>query len=191
MAKFENFKARAIKSDMGKSQKKGTHYVSVIFGIVDDKGNPVLNAAGEQITYEWQGWLTEGSAARTFDSLRLCGCTFPGEDATNHAGVDKNIVEVQVEDGEFGKRVAFVNAPRKSSVDDSNRLVGSERKSVAAQFKGMLLASKAPGMRATAAKQATAILDDDPFAVKPSEPVEPANDAGEPMAQTGTDNIPF
>lgn len=191
MAKFENYKARGVSSDMGKSPKKGTHYISVLFGVVDDKGNPVLDAAGNQVTYEWQGWLTGDSTTRVIESMKLCGCTFPGDDITNHTGFDKNIVEIAVEDGDFGKRVAFVNAPRVSSVSDSNRLVGSEKKSVAAQFKGMLLATKAPGIKAAAAKQATAILDDDPFAVKPTEPAEPANDAGEPMAQTGTDNIPF
>lgn len=188
MGKYESFRAMAVGYDWAKSRNKGTDYVSVICGVVDDAGEPKVGADNKQITFEWQGYLTDATTERTVQSLRTFGCTFPGDDITNLTGIDKGIVEIQVEDTDYGKRVAWVNAPRTSSVTDETRLDGAGKKALAARLKGTLLALK--GGTSAAKKPASAA---NPFAVSGGggEAPDPSNDTSEPLAPTGTDDVPF
>jgi hypothetical protein len=60
----------------------------------------------------WGPWFSGNAVDRIFESLRYCGCTFPGDDVTNLEGIDRNevMVVVQADAQEPGGwRVAFVN----------------------------------------------------------------------------------
>lgn len=66
----------------------------------------------------WTGWFTDKAMARTIDSLKYCGCTFPNNDVTDLTGVDANEVLFQVEHQTFESdtgtktfaRIAFINS---------------------------------------------------------------------------------
>ena len=86
MAKYENFKAKGIKFDMAESRTKGTPYVSAVFEVFDDAGKPKLDAGGDKITFEYQGYLSEKTIEKVCKQLRTAGCTFPNNDVTNGRG---------------------------------------------------------------------------------------------------------
>lgn len=178
--KYDRYSAKAVSHDWGKSQKKSTDYVEVCFEVTDGE------AKGRR--FPWQGYFTKSTEERTLQSLQYAGCTFPGGDLTNLSGLGDKIVEIQVEQTDFGPRVAWVNEPRAGSVTEETRLSAGDKKSLAARMKGKLLAMQRGG--APAAKSATAKAPD-PWE-QPAAPQAPANDASEPPAKTGTDDdIPF
>lgn len=145
MAKYENFKAKGIKFDMAESRTKGTPYISAVFEVLDDAGKPKLDAGGDKITFEYQGYLTEKTIENVCKQLRTAGCTFPGNDVTNGAGFGSKTVEIQVEDTDYGKRIAWVNDLRSSSVDERNRMAPAQKKSFAAMFASAVAGSKLAG----------------------------------------------
>lgn len=171
--KYDRYIAKAISGEFGKSQKKGTDFVGVVFEVShgDAKGTK----------FGWDGYFTDSTSERTVQSLRLAGCTFPGDDITNLSGLGSKEVEIQVEQTDFGPRVAWVNEPRVSAINDENKLDAGGKKALAGKLKGLLLATKGGGLRAQAQKSSA--LDADPFAEAP------ANSNNQQA--TGTDNIPF
>ncbi len=186
MAKYERYSAKALSGEFGVSKQKKTNFVEVIFEVVDGEGK------GRKFPY--QGYFTEATQERTIQSLRLCGCTFPGDDVTNLAGITTNVVEVQVEDSDFGKKVAWVNEAGRGAISDENTLDKSSKKALAGAMKGMLLTLKGGG----AAKPKAPPLGADPFAVKPGDVANETTSDGDPTygeaagGATGTDNdIPF
>jgi hypothetical protein len=85
------YRARAMSGDFGESAQKKTPFVRVGFAISDG-----VDAAGE--TVAWTGYFTENTTARTIDSLRFCGCTFPERRRHRTSrGLDTNEVEIVVE----------------------------------------------------------------------------------------------
>ncbi len=84
-----NYSAKAVSGEFATSSKKGTEYVSVQFQIVGGQHD------GQSVY--WNGYFGEKSSKRTFESLKFCGCTFPGDDATNLDGLTTNTVPVVVE----------------------------------------------------------------------------------------------
>src|SRR5579862_677136 len=99
------YRARAIEWALGKTDK-GNRQVAVRFQTFDDEDRP-----GEAIT--WYGYFTEKTAERTLESLQHCGWT--GDDITDLSGIERNEVQLVVENEEYeGKvhaRVAWVNLP--------------------------------------------------------------------------------
>src|SRR5262249_41980399 len=111
---------------------KQTPYVEVVFEVA------ATDATAPGARFPWQGYFTDGTTERTIESLKLCGCTFPGGDIRNLTGVDRNVVSITVEETEYGPRVAWVN--QLGSVSELNRLSGGELDAFAAKMKGVVLA---------------------------------------------------
>lgn len=104
------YRAKAVKGEFGVTATKGTDYVRVGFVVTDGEFK------GQQLS--WDGYFTDGTTKRTLDSLRYCGCTFPGNDITNLEGLELAEVSIEVEIESFEKegetksyaRVAWVNS---------------------------------------------------------------------------------
>jgi hypothetical protein len=155
------YKARAIEGDFGVSSKKGSPFVRVRFE---------LETADGQEELAWDGYFsdTAGSdgrtvADRTIESLRYCGCTFPGDEITNLEGLSANQVSVDVqyepwENAETGRsglrpKIAWVNGiGYGTKVRDEDRMEGRAKVDFARKMKGALLASKPKGAPRPAAK---------------------------------------
>lgn len=100
-----NYVARAVDAEFGVS-KTGSDFVQIHFAIQEGEH------AGQTIT----AWLyfTEKTNARSLESLRHMGCTFPDNDASNLTGYDANNVEIVVAEEEYNgvsrAKVQWVNA---------------------------------------------------------------------------------
>lgn len=140
------YKAKATEGVYGTAKNKGTTFVRVSFQVVDGP------EAGNYVT--WDGYFTENTNERTIESLRHCGCTFPGNDITNLEGLTTNDVQVVVEhesytikEGENAgqektvARVAWVNSLGTYGVPEDQRLDDAGKKSFAARMKGLLMAT--------------------------------------------------
>jgi hypothetical protein len=157
------FKARAITtpdaegkpmSRLQLSKTKGTKHFFILFEIISEgefKGRRV----------PWEGWLTPDAEARTIESLLLCG--LENDDLSNAIGIDKNIVEIDVEEesrevdvekideatGEpyitkekrIRSRVRWVNDPLRSASVHKAMDTG-EAQAFAARFKGSIQAAR-------------------------------------------------
>jgi hypothetical protein len=179
MGKYDRFEAKAISGEFAESKTKKTPYVSVMFEVTEGG-----ESKGRQ--FEWQGYLSDATTERTVQGLRFAGCVFPGDDITNLKGLGDKIVSIQVEDTDFGKRVAWVNEPSASSVSDETRLDPAGKKALASRLKGALLSLK--GGKSAPKPIPTAGVAD-AFAVEHG---HPANDDGDEQQATGTDdNMPF
>jgi hypothetical protein len=179
MAGMDRYTAKAISGEFGESKKKSTPYVEVMFEVIDGERKGTR--------FPWQGYLTDATQERSVGSLKLCGCTFPGDDITNLTGLGTKDVEIQVEMTDFGPRVAWVNESGGASITDENKLGGAQKKALAARLKGTLLSLKG----GAAAKPKTATGAADPFAVRPTNDAaqgEASNDSSEPLQATGTDD---
>ena len=185
MAKYENFKAKGITFEMGESRTKGTPYISAVFQVIDDAGKPKIDAGGEKITFEYQGYLTEKTIENVCKQLRTSGCTFPGNDVTNGAGFGSKTVEIQVEDTDYGKRIAWVNDFKSSSVDERNRMAPAAKKGFAAMFASAVAGSKLAAGAAPTRTAAPVSTWVPPVAAEQSGAPEAANDDDEPANDLG------
>lgn len=172
MANGIKYTAKAVSYDWGKSKNKGTPFVSVVFEVSEAD----TKAPGAQFT--WEGYFTDATTDRTFKALRLCGCTFPGNDPSNLDGLTRNAVSITVEESDFGPRVAWVNPM--GSVNEENRMTGGSLKAFAAQMKGALISSAGGVSSAPRAASSSAPA---PFEAPP--------DGESPEAQGGDRDIPF
>lgn len=97
--------ARAQNAEFGVSGQKGTDQVVVTFEIREGEHK------GDVI--DWYGFFTEKTGQRTVESLRHCGCTFPGDDVFDTAGLGTKDVQIVVEHEEYKgqtkARVQWVN----------------------------------------------------------------------------------
>lgn len=115
----------------------------------------ILTEGAAESSLTWRGSFSEAAADRTIEALRHCG--FEGDDLTQLTGLDKNEVELVVEDEEYeGKtyaKVQWVNKPRSLSV--KNVLEGDKLKTFAAEMKARIRALDASnGKRTSAPKPA-------------------------------------
>lgn len=121
-------------------------------------------------TITWYGYFsTEKLAARTVESLRICG--WEGDDLTEMEGLNKNDVELVVADEEYeGKtyaKVQWVNRPGGMSM--SAPLTGDRAKSFAASMRDRIRAmdaakgKKAPKPAAAPSGNASSFEEDLPF----------------------------
>ncbi|MDP2270898.1 MAG: hypothetical protein Q8K32_09220 [Archangium sp.] len=153
----------------------GKPYVGVSFKIKDSDG-------AEKFV-SWRGWFTEAATDRTIESLRHLG--FEGDDVSNLIGLDKNEVDLVIEDEEYTNeegetkittRVQFINALRGPMV--KTKLEGEKLGSFAAQMKAKFRAVDAAAGKRVGTKSAAA---------KPA--------AGGPMGDEppplGNEDIPF
>ena len=144
------YKARAAAyADFGTSDK-GSDFVRVTFTLSEGQAH-----AGEQIG--WSGFFTDKTQERTIQSLRYCGCTFPGGDITNIEGIDRNEVQLLIEHEDYedrngemktGARVAWVNS-LVGGIKEEQRMSETQRRSFAARMKGLVVASAGASKGAT------------------------------------------
>lgn len=163
-------RAKAIKpttNPWGKSKEKGTDFVRITFKITDG------DFAGRSVV--WDGYFTDNTTERTIESLQHCGCTFPGNDITNLAGIDSNDVIVIVEHQKFTEqetgaektfaRVAWVNAATRGiatelQMDPATKASFTEKMRGAIAFKK---AGKQAAPSGSAPAPASDTSDDIPF----------------------------
>lgn len=121
------FRARAVEGQFGYTNG-GKEQVAVTF----------LLEGGQRLT--WYGYFTEKTEERTFESLRYCG--WEGTDLSDLTGIDRNEVELVVEeeeyDGKVKSKVQWVNRP--SSPVMARPMDKAQVKSFAERMKGKLLA---------------------------------------------------
>lgn len=106
---------------------------------------------GETIT-AFQYASTEANAAITIKSLRICGCTFPGDDITDLSGIDANQVRIVVVEDEWEgtvrMKVKYINPL--DGVDFGKPMEGGKRTSFAQRMKGAVIMAKSKESEAPA-----------------------------------------
>jgi hypothetical protein len=144
-------RSKAQEWALGESEK-GSAYIGISFKVKDTDG--------EEKFVSWRGFFTEATTERTIESLRAMG--FEGDDLSNLVGLDKNEVELVVEDEEYeGKtyaRVQWVNKPRGPGV--KNQLEGQKLGAFAAQMKQAFRAHDASNGKRVGTKPAAAPAGD-------------------------------
>src|SRR5258708_15635460 len=155
--------------ELAESAKKGTPCIKATARIADPVAGDSNNSRIER-----EGWLTEGTAERTIQSMIYAGCTFPakpGETEPNlddFAGCGSKEVELQIEiEGDTPDpsdtnphprttkrpRVAFVNRVGESRA--TKPIDANQEKMIVKNFGGLI-----PNVRAgAAAKPGDATLD--------------------------------
>ncbi len=158
-------RAKALEWALGESQA-GNPYVAVSFKVKDTDG--------EEKFVAWRGSFTDKTTDRTIESLRFMG--FEGDDLSKLEGLNKNEVELVVEDeeyeGELFARVQWVNKPRGPGVKVA--LEGQKLSSFAAQMKAAFRAHDAANGKRTTSKPAAPAGD-----LRPEPP--PMSDADIPF----------
>lgn len=179
------FKARAKRDEWTfGATDKGNEYIAVLFEVTQGEH------AGH--TLQWRGFFTDKTVDRTLDSLRHCG--WDGDDIMRLDGLDRNEVEIVVEeetydDKQTGERktvskVQWVNRPARVRVQ--NELTGQSLAAFAARFRGKAVAHKqayGPQPAPTNAAPRTA-------SQQRSAP-PPATFAGDDTPMPENDDIPF
>ncbi|MDP2271236.1 MAG: hypothetical protein Q8K32_10930 [Archangium sp.] len=104
----------------------------------------------------WYGYFTDATAERTIESLRCMG--FEGDDLTQLEGLDKNEVELVIEDEEYeghlNEKIQFINKAGGAMV--KTPLVGEKAASFAAQMKAKFRAFDAGNGKRTTKPAAAA-----------------------------------
>lgn len=141
------YKAKGVEGQLSQSEKKGTPCVQVVLEISDGEH------AGERM--RWDGWLTDGTAQRTLESLRHLG--WESDELTDLRGIATNEVQIVVEhewNEEKQKsypRVKWINRLGGARLNEEARLDGVAAKALSQRFAAM-----ARGTRLAAGqKQAT------------------------------------
>lgn len=161
---------------LGESEN-GKPHIAISFHIEDP-----LDGVKKFVGY--RGFFTDLTTERTIESLRYLG--FEGDDLAKLEGLDKNEVELVIEDEEYTKegdeqptlftRVQWINQIRGPSV--KTKLEGEKLSSFAAQMKGAFRAVDAAAGKRVGTK---------PAAAKPAA-TGPLGDEPPPL---GADDIPF
>lgn len=157
MIQAGTYKARATQVLLTQSKTKGTPGIQVNFQIQDE------DFAGESI--RWDGWLTEKTAERTFESLRYCGwhgddiSVFAGEGVLD--GCDMNDVEIVVKmepydgpneeyQGKSFPRVQWVNKSGGRGLNVENAMAKPAAIAFAEKMKGLAVKSRGAAPAAAA-----------------------------------------
>jgi hypothetical protein len=180
-----HYRARATSAEFGRTPTKGTDFVRVSFELLD------ADFAGETIA--WDGYFTDNTSQRTIESLRHCGCTFPGNDATNLEGLGSQDVQIESEIQEYqdrngfpkeSARVRWVNAlGGRSGVSPELQMSAGQKAAFKARMMGFLVASSQAQAAAPAKPAAKPAARPNP---KPA-----ARPAAHPPVDNGDDVIPF
>ncbi len=131
------YRAQATHAEFGESPTKGTPFIRVAFQILDGAHQ------GDRIS--WDGWVTDRTRERVVDSLRSCGCTFPGDDITDLTGLGTQEVEIVVEienyNGRDRAKVAWVNS-LVGAVKNEQRMDDGKRAAFRDSMRGALFVSR-------------------------------------------------
>ncbi len=112
----------------------GKHRLTISFELTDGphKGQSIV----------WDGYFTDATWQRTFDSMRHCG--WEGTDVGDLSGLDKNEVELVIEqetyEGKLRDKVKWVN--RLGGVGTRNALTGEALRSLADSMRSRATAHK-------------------------------------------------
>lgn len=142
----------------GKYQAKAT---GGEFGVKNDKDFCAVNfeitegeLMGETIT-AWLYFSTDKNTERSIESLRYCGCTFPGNDITNLAGLGSRECQIVIAhetfEGKTRAKVQWVNSGGVGGMKSEDRMNPGQRKSFAERMKATLVASGKSGGEPSAA----------------------------------------
>jgi hypothetical protein len=148
-----NYRAKALDGEFANSKNKGTPFVRVRFQFQTPEGTEVLG---------YDGYFTEATTERTIESLRHCGCTFPGDDLTNLEGLGSKDVEIVVGheeandgSGRMFPRIKWVNAlGQGGKVRDEDKMDQGARTAFAKSMKGHLVAARMGSKKAGPAPKA-------------------------------------
>lgn len=150
------YRARAVEWALGKTEK-GNRQVAVRFETFDAEDRP-----GEHIT--WYGYFTEKTEERTLESLQHCG--WEGDDITDLSGIERNEVQLVVEQEEYeGKRrarVQWVNKPGGGGIAIKAPLDEAEKAEFARDVRAKVLAMRQGQRRAPASRSANARTPEPP-----------------------------
>lgn len=132
------YPARALSGEFGVNDN-GKDFCCVKFEIIDGE------LTGETIS-AWLYFSTEKNTERSIESLRYCGCTFPGNDITNLDGLGSKDCEIVVEhetfEGKTRAKVKWINSGGGSSVKAEQRMDPNTKKNFAERMKATLVAQK-------------------------------------------------
>lgn len=108
----------------------------------------ILEGEHEGERLSWYGYFTEGTFARTLESLRLLG--WRGDDLSDLSGIDENAVSIVVDEEEYNGerkvRVRWINAPGGLALKEP--MTSDQAKAFAAKMRGRVLAlSKGNGAK--------------------------------------------
>lgn len=155
------YKARAVASDIGVSNTKGTPFIAVTFEITEGEYDGKL--------IEWKGWSTEKTAERLVDDLRTLGYT--GSDPEDLASLSAegvaeklpNTVSLKIQDDEYNGEtrsvVRFIDPAQRQAAPGSSLFAGMKA-AFAAKPAGQTIQKPSGGPRQRPAQQTD---DDVPF----------------------------
>lgn len=119
------------------TSKNGKDECVIAFTILDGPNT------GERIS-AYLYFSTDAGMARSIESMRYCGCTFPGEDITNLEGLGSRDVQLVIEqedwDGKTRAKVKYINS---GTPIVANPMGAGERQSFKDRMRGQLLSLKA------------------------------------------------
>lgn len=128
------YRGRGIETEaaLTSSKEKGTPAVSVVVEIIDGEH------AGQRL--RWDGWLTDGAAQRTLESLRHMG--WRGDMLDDLAGVGDNEVQVVIEhesnqEGKAFARIRWINRLGGASINEEAKMAKEAAKGLAQRFAAM------------------------------------------------------
>jgi len=118
---------------------------------------------GETIS-AWLYFSTDKNTERSIESLRYCGCTFPGNDITNTEGIGSREVELVVEhetwEGKTRAKVKWINSGG-AGVKAEQKMNAGAKKNFAQRMKAKLVAggNSAPASNPAADRVRSAVND--------------------------------
>ncbi len=156
MIEAGKYTAKALSAEFGESAQKRTPFVRVQFEITDAK------APGEYVA--WDGYFTEATTARTIDSLKYCGCTFPGNEIDNLEGLGTKDVQLVIKLEEYtdndgvvksSPKVEWVNRLGAFGIKAEDKLDDAKKARLRQQIKGALIHANKGAKPANGAKPAS------------------------------------
>lgn len=94
----------------------------------------------------WLYFSTDESARRSMESMRYLGCTFPGDDPTNLAGLGDSEAEMVFEHeeykGEVKGKVKWINSGG-ATMDPEQRMNEGQKQAFKSRMQALLLKTKA------------------------------------------------
>lgn len=177
------YRARAVEAELGLAGN-GSEQVALLFEIVEDGPH-----FGERIT--WYGYFTQGTFARTIESLRHAG--WQGDDLADLSTVGSKecsiVLEWESYEGRDSLRVKWVNAGG-GGMALKRRMDDAGKRAFAARMRGQVVAASG-GRAASSARPAPSRPAPRPNAPPPRAAPHPNAPGQEGAAPPPDDDIPF
>ena len=165
------YRALAQSAEFG-TNDNGNDFCMVSFKLTDGE------LEGEHIS-AWLYFSTDKNTERSIESLRYCGCTFPGNDITNTEGLGSKECEIVVEhetwEGKTRAKVKWINSGG-VGVKAEQKMTPVAKKSFAQRMKAKLVAGGGAPSSSPAAERVRSTVRN------------AFNDAPPPISE---DDIPF